>query len=103
MPPHDNVILLQENNPVKPKEVDNSNSQYEILVFILTRNNFKKRTKRWLHQQSKSNLSDAGRHLPCYSLNRRAKLAANALTTIAIILVFLIRIMAIVVQIKQIY
>jgi hypothetical protein len=65
-----------------------SNSQYEILVFILTRNNSKKRTKRWLHQQSKSNLSDAGRHLPWYGLNRRAKLAANALTTIAIILVF---------------
>jgi hypothetical protein len=36
--------------------------------------------------------------LTCYSLNRMEKLAANALTTIAIILVFLTRIMAIVVQ-----
>jgi hypothetical protein len=38
------------------------------------------------------------KRLTCYSLNRMEKLAANALTTIAIILVFLTRIMAIVVQ-----
>jgi hypothetical protein len=38
----------------------------------------------------------------CYSLNRMAKLAANALTTIAIILVKKTRIMAIVVQITPI-
>jgi hypothetical protein len=39
--------------------------------------------------------------LTCDSLNRMEKLAANALTTIAIILVFLTRIMAIVVQMTR--